>query len=278
MAEQHPVGFQWVMEAKRARREGHPRRPALHAHERDGDLHAPIRAGTDIVFLGALISHVLENGREFREYVRYYTNAARDHPRGLQGHRGARRPVLRLERRRRRPTTSRELGLRGRRAPAGKSAAGRRRASVARRARLAAEEADRPEDWDLEHPNCVFQLTASATSPATRPRWSSGSAASRGRRSSRSPRRCATTPAPSARRRWLYAVGWTQHTTGVQNIRAAAILQLLLGNIGRPGGGHPRAARPREHPGLDGHPDAVRHPAGLHPDAAPLAARRSTTG
>ena len=34
-----------------------------------------------------------------------------------------------------------------------------------------------------------------------------------------------------------YAVGWTQHTTGVQTIRAATILQSLLGNIGRPGGG-----------------------------------------
>ena len=41
----------------------------------------------------------------------------------------------------------------------------------------------------------------------------------------------------SARRAICYAVGWTQHTTGVQNIRAAAIVQLLLGNIGRPGGG-----------------------------------------
>ena len=36
---------------------------------------------------------------------------------------------------------------------------------------------------------------------------------------------------------WVYAVGWTQHTTGVQHIRSAAILQLLLGNMGRPGGG-----------------------------------------
>src|SRR5437764_15310106 len=34
-----------------------------------------------------------------------------------------------------------------------------------------------------------------------------------------------------------YAAGWTQHTHGVQNIRAACIVQLLLGNIGRPGGG-----------------------------------------
>ena len=51
----------------------------------------------------------------------------------------------------------------------------------------------------------------------------------------------------------VYAVGWTQHTVGVQNIRAASIIQLLLGNIGRPGRGDPGAARPRQHPGLDGH-------------------------
>ncbi len=47
----------------------------------------------------------------------------------------------------------------------------------------------------------------------------------------------AQTPAASGPARIVYAVGWTQHTTGVQMIRAAGILQLLLGNIGRPGGG-----------------------------------------
>ena len=55
--------------------------------------------------------------------------------------------------------------------------------------------------------------------------------------SSRWPRRCATTRAASAPRAFCYAVGWTQHTVGVQYIRTAAIIQLLLGNIGRPGGG-----------------------------------------
>src|SRR5205807_832441 len=36
---------------------------------------------------------------------------------------------------------------------------------------------------------------------------------------------------------FCYAVGWTQHTVGVQYIRTACVIQLLLGNIGRPGGG-----------------------------------------
>src|SRR4051812_33448848 len=76
MAECHPVGFQWVMEAKeRGARVIHvdPRftRSSALAHD-----HVPIRVGTDIVFLGALINHVLQGGHEFREYVAAYTNAA----------------------------------------------------------------------------------------------------------------------------------------------------------------------------------------------------------
>ena len=63
MAECHPVGFRWVMEAKRARRDDHPRRPALHPHSAVADLHVPIRAGTDIAFLGGIISYILENER-----------------------------------------------------------------------------------------------------------------------------------------------------------------------------------------------------------------------
>ena len=55
----------------------------------------------------------------------------------------------------------------------------------------------------------------------------------------------------------VYAVGWTQHTTGVQIIRTAAILQLLLGNMGRPGGGIMAMRGHCQHPGLDRHPHAV---------------------
>ena len=64
-----------------------------------------------------------------------------------------------------------------------------------------------------------------------------------------------------------YAVGWTQHSTGVQIIRAAAILQLLLGNIGRPGGGILALARTCIYSGLDRYSDALRHSARLHAHA-----------
>src|SRR5436305_899805 len=75
MAEAHPVGFQWVMEAKqRGAKIFHvdPRftRTSALAHR-----HVPIRAGSDIAFLGGIVNYILENGREFREYVVNYTNA-----------------------------------------------------------------------------------------------------------------------------------------------------------------------------------------------------------
>src|SRR6476620_5065173 len=75
MAENHPVGFQWVMEAReRGARIFHidPRYPRTSAMVTD---HIRIRAGSDIAFLGGVIHHILENGRDFREYVAAYTNA-----------------------------------------------------------------------------------------------------------------------------------------------------------------------------------------------------------
>ena len=66
---------------------------------------------------------------------------------------------------------------------------------------------------------------------------------------------------------FVYSVGWTQHTVGVQYIRTAAIIQLLLGNMGRPGGGILALRGHASHPGLDRHPDALQHPAGLPADA-----------
>src|SRR5690242_7134480 len=77
MAECHPVGFQWVMEAKR--------RGAIIIHvdprftrtSAVADLHVPIRAGSDIVFLGGIVRYIIENRRYFHEYVVNYTNAAR---------------------------------------------------------------------------------------------------------------------------------------------------------------------------------------------------------
>ena len=195
-------------------------------------LHAPIRAGTDIVFLGALISHVLENGREFREYVRYYTNARAiiredfkdtEELDGLFSGWNADEKHLRPG----------DLGLRGRR----RQTERRQRASVRTARTAAAERApDRPEDWDLEHPNCVFQLTKRHFARYTPEMVERVCGIPRETFLEIAESLCDNSGAERTSA-LVYAVGWTQHTTGVQNIRAAAILQLLLGNIGRPGGG-----------------------------------------
>ena len=76
MAECHPVAYQWVTEAKLRGATVIHVDPRFTRTSATADLHVPIRVGSDIVFLGALIRHVLENELYFREYVVAYTNAA----------------------------------------------------------------------------------------------------------------------------------------------------------------------------------------------------------
>jgi formate dehydrogenase major subunit len=76
MAECHPVGFQWVVEAKLRGATVIHVDPRFTRTSALADLHVPLRAGSDIAFLGGLIHHVLENDLDFREYVVSYTNAA----------------------------------------------------------------------------------------------------------------------------------------------------------------------------------------------------------
>src|SRR4051794_8931940 len=75
MAEAHPVGFQWVMEAKGNGAKVFHVDPRFTRTSALADRHVPLRAGSDIAFLGGIVNYILENGREFREYVQHYTNA-----------------------------------------------------------------------------------------------------------------------------------------------------------------------------------------------------------
>src|SRR4051794_14757432 len=75
MAEAHPVGFQWVIEAKEKGAKVFHVDPRFTRTSALVDRHVPLRAGSDIAFLGGIINYILENGREFREYVVNYTNA-----------------------------------------------------------------------------------------------------------------------------------------------------------------------------------------------------------
>src|SRR5438445_6800822 len=74
MAEQHPVGFQWVIEAKERGAKVIHVDPRFTRTSAMADLHVPIRAGTDIAFLGGIVKHIFENDCWFEEYVRAYTN------------------------------------------------------------------------------------------------------------------------------------------------------------------------------------------------------------
>src|SRR5437763_15491497 len=76
MAECHPVAFRWPMKAKMNGAKIIPVDPRFTPTSAVADLHVPIRAGSDIAFLGGIVRYILENGREFREYVLHYSNAA----------------------------------------------------------------------------------------------------------------------------------------------------------------------------------------------------------
>src|SRR3982750_1438591 len=75
MAENHPVGFQWVMEARRRGAKVMHVDPRFTRTSAMADLHLPIRAGTDIAFLGGIVNYIIENQRYFRDYILEYTNA-----------------------------------------------------------------------------------------------------------------------------------------------------------------------------------------------------------
>src|SRR5512138_2104533 len=75
MAEQHPVGFRFVMQARERGAKVIHVDPRFTRTSAMADMWLPLRAGSDIVFLGALINYVLSTGREFREYVARFTNA-----------------------------------------------------------------------------------------------------------------------------------------------------------------------------------------------------------
>ena len=205
MAECHPVAFQWVIEAKARGTTVIHVDPRFTRTSALADLHVPTRAGGDIVFLGALINHVLTGGHEFREYVTAYTNAADILPEDYQdaedggGLFSGYDPQTRsYDNSSWKPTGDR--------------------------------------DETLTHPRCVFQVLKRHFARYT-PEMVERVC---GIRPADFARIAGTLVAASGRDKttaWCYAVGWTQHSTGVQHIRTAAILQMLLGNMGRPGGG-----------------------------------------
>ncbi len=240
MAECHPVGFQWVMEAReRGARVIHidPRYTRTSAVATD---YVRIRAGSDIAFLGGVVNHILEQGREFREYVVNYTNAPVIVDAGFQDTEelegffsGWQEDKGTYDN-----TTWQYSGMEVH-GSAGQREMGANQGEASGHGGhgAALKHGEPPElDPTLEHPRCVFQLLRRHFARYTPEFVEETCGVPKEQFLAVAEALCEN----SGRERtsaFAYAVGWTQHTVGVQYIRTAAIIQLLLGNIGRPGGG-----------------------------------------
>jgi formate dehydrogenase major subunit len=185
MAECHPVGFQWVMEAKRRGATIIHVDPRFTRTSALADLYVPLRAGTDIAFLGGLIHHVLQTDAYFHDYVLNYTNANVIIEEGFEDTEdlagmfsGWDEDTGEYD-----PTSWQYLGA-DMPPAAGKREqfAGEPKASAAPRSPTARPTTPSPIP-------VACSRSSSATSRATRPRWSPRSAASTRTPSSRSPRR-----------------------------------------------------------------------------------------
>jgi formate dehydrogenase major subunit len=240
MAENHPVGYQWVMEARERGA------PVIHVDPRFTRTSATsskwvqIRAGCDIAFLGGIINYILEHGREFREYVVNYTNApviideAFLDTEDLDGFFSGWDPEAG-----RYDNTSWQYKGMEVLGSAGHREKGARIGHAGDQGGGGSEfrHGEPPEeDATLEHPRCVYQLLKKHFGRYTPELVAEVCGCTRDDLVAVAEALCAN----SGRERTsalVYSLGWTQHTVGVQNIRAAAIIQLLLGNMGRPGGG-----------------------------------------
>ena len=236
MAENHPVGFRWVMEAKLRGATIIHVDPRFTRTSAVADIYAPIRPGSDIAFLGGLISYVIEKQLYFKDYVLAYTNAATlvnedfvdtEDLDGLFS--GWETGNAQYET----STWSYHNGDQS-----GMREGGRMLESHAERA--AHFQSDKAKSYlkddSLTNPHCVLQIVRRHYQRYTAEMVQEVC----GVPQQQFLKIAETLTKNSGRDRtaaFCYAVGWTHHSVGAQMIRAAAILQLLLGNIGRPGGG-----------------------------------------
>src|SRR6266852_1255769 len=212
MAEAHPIAFASVVKAKELGAKVMHVDPHYSRTSALANLYVPTRAGGDIAFLGAIIRHILENQGYFHDYVVNYTNAA-------TLIRGDFKDTEELD------------GLFSGYDAQSETYTDQSSWDYER------DKDGRPlTDPTLQNPRCVFQVMRRHFARYTpemvervcgvpREQWLQVAQ---------------TLIENSGRERTsaiCYAVGWTQQSKGVQIIRAAAIIQLLLGNIGRPGGG-----------------------------------------
>lgn len=208
-AEAHPCGFKWVIEAKHHNKAKlvvvDPRftRSAAMA-----DYYAPIRAGSDIAFLSGVINYLLSNNKIQTEYVRHYTNATFIVGEAYKFEDGIFSGYDEAKRSYNPASWAYELDDKG-------------------FAKL---------DMTMQHPRCVLNLMKQHYSRYT-PELVSKITGTPKDKFLKVCEHIASTSAPDRTMTIMYALGWTQHSMGSQMIRTGALVQLLLGNIGAPGGG-----------------------------------------
>src|SRR5579859_7178748 len=208
-AEAHPCGFKWVIEAKI---ENHAKLvvvdPRFTRTASVADVYAPIRPGTDIAFLSGVMLYLLEKNLIQHDYVRAYTNASLIVKEGFAFQDGLFSGYNESTHSYDKSSWDYELDGQG--------------------------YAKADDTW--QNPRCVINLlwkhverytpeTVSRICGTPRDKFLEVCAL------------IASTSAPDKALTSLFALGWTQHSVGAQNIRAMAMIQLLLGNIGVAGGG-----------------------------------------
>ena len=239
MAENHPVGFRFVVKAKEKGATLIHVDPRFSRTSAMADVHAPIRAGSDVVFLGALVNYVLNSERWntdafFREYVGHYTNAPvllREDFKDTEDLEGLFSGYIPDERRYAFDTW--QYAHQDVSPAPGSSHAQDSQAEAQFLGRLT-----QPPELDptMQDPRCVLQVVKRHFSRYT-PEMVERMCGLPQPVFLRIAEELLRNAGPDRTTAWCYAVGWTQHTIGAQVIGCCALLQLLLGNIGRPGGG-----------------------------------------
>jgi formate dehydrogenase major subunit len=211
MAENHPVGFQWVMKAKERGAKLIHVDPRFTRTSAAADMHVPIRSGTNIVFFGGMIHYAIQNNLYFKDYVVNYTNAS-----------------FLIDPDFKTPTDLDGLFT-------GFDEAKRSYDRSSWKYQLDAE-GNPKRDLSLTDKSSVFQLLRRQYSRYTPEMVERVCGIPKDKFIAAAKLFCENS-GPEKTGTITYALNLTQHTNGVENIRALCMLQLLLGNIGRPGGG-----------------------------------------
>ena len=240
-AENHPVGFRFVTKAKERGAKVVHVDPRFTRTSALADLYIPLRSGTDIAFTGGVINYVLQNKAYFKDYVLHYTNASylvsedfKD-TEDLDGlFSGFDAEAGKYD------TSSWKYEFEDDEAGGGASGGGAEHASQSESGSpvTSASKSNarrRPKrDATLEHPRCVINVLARHFARYT-PEFVERVCGSPQDKFLQLCEMIVAASGPEKTSTYCYAMGWAQHTVGVQNIRAAATLQALLGNTGRPG-------------------------------------------